>query len=148
MTVIILPFLPKGRPVPSFALRSRVAAYLTRRRVIGTRVEVVGPTYRRVSVQARVQSAERVNKESLRTRIIEALDRFFDPLIGGPDGTGWPFGRDVYRSEVLQIIDETAGVENVLSLQLLDENGKQQCGNLCIGPTGIVDAVEHEIEVV
>ena len=148
VTVIILPWLPKGRPVPSVALRRTVGAYLTRRRVIGTRVEVVGPTYRKVSVQARVQSADRVNKENLRTRISEALDRFFDPLVGGPDGTGWPFGRDVYRSEVLQLIDETAGVENVLSLQLRDENGKQQCGNLCVGPTGLVDAVEHEIEVV
>ena len=148
VTVIVLPWLPKGRPVPSVALRRTVAAYLMRRRVIGTRVEVVGPTYRKVSVQARVQSVDRVNKENLRTRIIEALDRFFDPLVGGPDGTGWPFGRDVYRSEVLQIIDETAGVENVLSLQLRDENGKLQCGNVCIGPTGLVDAVEHEIEVV
>lgn len=148
VTVIILPWLPKGRPMPSVALRRTVTAYLTRRRVIGTRVEVVGPTYRKVSVQARVQSADRVNKESLRTRIIEALDRFFDPLVGGPDGTGWPFGRDVYRSEVLQVIDETIGVENVLALQLRDENGKLQCGNVCIGPTGLVDAVEHEIEVV
>lgn len=148
VTVIVLPWLPKGRPAPSVALRRTVAAYLTQRRVIGTRVEVVGPTYRKVSVQARVQSADRVNKESLRTRIIEALDRFFDPLVGGPDGTGWPFGRDVYRSEVLQVIDETIGVENVLALQLRDENGKLQCGNVCIGPTGLVDAVEHEIEVV
>lgn len=148
VTVIILPWLPKGRPVPSVALRRTVAAYLTRRRVIGTRVEVVGPTYRKVSVQARVQSADRVNKESLQTRIIEALDRFFDPLAGGPEGTGWPFGRDVYRSEVLQVIDETIGVENVLALQLRDENGKLQCGNVCVGPTGLVDAVEHEIEVV
>ena len=148
VTVIILPSLPKGRPVPSVALRRTVAAYLTRRRVIGTRVEVVGPTYRKVSVQARVQSADRINKENLRTRIIEALDRFFDPLVGGPDGTGWPFGRDVYRSEVLQIIDETTGVENVLALQLRDENGRLQCGNVCIGPTGLVDAVEHEIEVI
>lgn len=146
--VIILPWLPKGRPMPSVALRRTVAAYLTQRRVIGTRVEVVGPTYRKVSVQARVQSADRVNKDSLRTRIIEALDRFFDPLVGGPEGTGWPFGRDVYRSEVLQVIDETIGVENVLALQLRDENGKLQCGNVCIGPTGLVDAVEHEIEVV
>lgn len=148
VTVIILPWLPKGRPVPSVALRRTVAAYLTRRRVIGTRVEVVGPTYRKVSVQARVQSADRVNKDNLRTRIIEALDRFFDPLVGGPDGTGWPFGRDVYRSEVLQVIDETIGVENVLALQLRDEKGRLQCGNVCVGPTGLVDAVEHEIEVV
>jgi len=111
-------------------------------------VEVVGPTYRKISVQARVQSSSGVNRDSLQERLIETIDRFFDPLAGGPEGTGWPFGRDVYRSEVLQIIDETPGVENVLSLELRAGDGRPQCGNICIGPTGLVDAREHEIEVV
>ena len=148
ITVIVLPSLPVGRPLPSLALRRTISAYLTRRRVIGTRVEVVGPTYRKISVQARVQSSSGVNRDSLQARLIETIDRFFDPLAGGPEGTGWPFGRDVYRSEVLQIIDETPGVENVLSLELRADDGRPQCGNICIGPTGLVDAGEHEIEVV
>jgi len=148
ITVIVLPSLPVGRPLPSSALRRTISAYLTRRRVIGTRVEVVGPTYRKISVKARVQSSSRVNRVSLQARIRETIDRFFDPLAGGPEGAGWPFGRDVYRSEVLQVIDETPGVENVLSLELRADDGKPQCGNICIGPTGLLDAGEHEIEVV
>jgi len=148
ITVIVLPSLPAGRPLPSLALRRTISAYLTRRRVIGTRVEVVGPTYRKISVQAQVQSSAGINRNTLQTRLIETIDRFFDPLAGGPDGNGWPFGRDVYRSEVLQILDETPGVENVLSLELRADDGRPQCGNICIGPTGLVDAGQHEIEVV
>lgn len=148
ITVLVLPRLPARRPMPSVALQQTVAAYLTRRRVIGTRVVVTGPTYREVSVRARVQARPRMDVAALRERLRQALDRFFDPLEGGPDGTGWPFGRDVYRSEVLQIIDETAGVENVISLELLGAGGEPQCGNLCIGPTGLVEAGQHEIEVV
>jgi len=148
ITVIVLPSLPVGRPLPSSALRRTISAYLTRRRVIGTRVEVVGPTYRKISVQAQVQSSAGINRNTLQARLIETIDRFFDPLVGGPDGNGWPFGRDVYRSEVLQIIDETPGVENVLSLELRADDGRPQCGNICIGPTGLVDAGQHEIEVV
>ena len=147
VTVIVLPSLPVGRPVPSIALRRTISAYLTRRRVIGTRVEVAGPTYRKISVQASVQSAPGINTVALQSTLTKNINRFFDPLVGGPNGTGWPFGRDVYRSEVLQIIDETPGVENVLALELRTGDGRPQCGNICIGPTGLVDAGEHEIEV-
>ena len=148
ITLIVLPELPATRPVPSPALRRAISAYLRPRRIVGTRVEVVGPVYRKVSVVARVQSATGINKRNLQTRLKQRIDSFFDPLSGGPDATGWPFGRDVYRSEVLQVIDETPGVENVLSLALITEDGRPQCNNLCIGPTGLVDSGEHEIEVV
>jgi hypothetical protein len=148
ITLIVLPELPVTRPVPSPALRQAISAYLRPRRIIGTRVEVVGPVYRKISVVARVQSAPGVNTANLQTRIKQRIDSFFDPLSGGPDGTGWPFGRDVYRSEVLQVIDETRGVENVLSLELVAEAGRPQCNNICIGPIGLVDSGEHEIEVV
>lgn len=148
ITLIVLPSLPVKRPVPSPALRRAISAYLRPRRIVGTRVEVVGPVYRKISVVARVQSVPGVNTTNLQTRLKQRIDSFFDPLSGGPDGTGWPFGRDVYRSEVLQVIDETPGVENVLSLELVTEDGRPQCNNICIGPTGLVDAGEHEIEVV
>lgn len=148
ITLIVLPELPAGRPVPSPALRRTISAYLRPRRVIGTRVEVVGPIYRKISVVARVQSTGGVNVANLQTRLKQRIDQFFDPLSGGPDGGGWPFGRDVYRSEVLQVIDETPGVENVLSLELVVEDGRPQCNNVCIGPTGLVDAGDHQIEVI
>jgi len=48
-------------------------------------------------VQASVQSLTGTNKSNLQQAIITALNTFLDPLVGGPDGTGWPFGRDVYR---------------------------------------------------
>ena len=48
------------------------------------------------------------------------LEKFFGVFEGGPDagGEGWPFGRDVYASEVYQVIEGTAGVDHVESLTL------------------------------
>jgi hypothetical protein len=148
ITVIILPYLPADRPTPSQALRQAVTAYLTSRRVIGTRVVVVGPHYREIAVRASVQACPGTNTADLQQRIGAALDRFFHPLKGGPDNDGWPLGRDVYRSEVLQVIDETPGVDYVLSLELIAEGSEPQCGNICLGPIGLVAAGQHEIEVV
>ncbi len=148
ITVIILPYLPADKPTPSRELLRTVAAYLARRRVIGTRLEVVGPTYLDVSIRAQVQSCNGTNKADIQKRIKERLNRFFHPLQGGPDGKGWPFGRDVYRSEVLQVMDETTGVDHVLSIELIPDGGTPQCGNICLGPIGLVAAGQHQIEVI
>ena len=147
ITLVVLPCLPLQRPAPSAALRRRVAAYVMRRRVIGTRLEVIGPTYTQVTVVASVCAFAGASPTALRARIDTALNRFFHPLTGGPAGQGWPFGRDVYRSEVLQVIDETPGVDHVLSLEIIADGGQPQCGNLCLGPAGLVAAGPHQIEI-
>ena len=147
ITVIILPYLPQGRPVPSAGLLRTVAGYLRRRRLVGTRVEVVGPKYLEVTIRARVQAKVGANKVSLQPTIVKALNDFLDPLVGGPDGTGWPFGRDVYRAEIMRVIDEVVGVDHVISMELVGEGCEPQCGNVCLGPTWLAAAGPHEITV-
>jgi hypothetical protein len=124
----------------------QVSSYLAAHRIVGTRVEVTGPRYTEVAVHARVSSQRTANAAELPARVGDALDEFFHPLRGGPDGRGWPFGRDVVRSEVLQVVDGVAGVDHVLELELVDSNGVS-CGNVCVGPLGLVAAGEHAIEV-
>jgi predicted phage baseplate assembly protein len=149
VTVLVLPFLPRRKPMPGAGTLRAVARYLARRRVIGTRVVVAGPTYLEVSVRATVRAFPGVSPAALRERVVAALDRFFHPLTGGPDGQGWPFGRDVYRSEVLQVLDEVPGVDHVLALEMAAGCGcgGAGCGNLCVGPLGLAASGRHEIQV-
>jgi len=147
IAVIVLPYLLQGRPVPTPGLLRAVTAYLRPRRVIGTRVAVVGPTYLEVAIQASVQSKAGINKANLQQAIVEGLNNFLDPLIGGPDGTGWPFGRDVYRSEIMKVIAGVAGVDFIVSLELIAEGCQPQCGNVCLGATWLVAAGAHQITV-
>jgi hypothetical protein len=130
-------------------LRDAVSAYLRRRRIIGSRIEVVGPTYRVVAVRAQVQSLAGISKTALQTRVVDVLNRFLHPLTGGPDGNGWPFGRDVYRTEMLQVIDQVPGVDYVVTLVLVADGCEcdPQCGNVCLAPTWLVVSGTHEIEV-
>lgn len=147
VTALVLPSLPLGRPTPSAGLVAAIARHLGRSRVIGTRVEVVGPTYATVVVRATVTAAADARVAVVEASIRERLAAFFDPLSGGPWGTGWPFGRDIHRAEVLAIIDGTVGVANVAELDLVDEHGCSSCGDLCVGPLGLVASGVHEIEV-
>jgi hypothetical protein len=159
VTIIVVPAQRRARPMPSRGLLDMVRRYLNRRRVLGTHVEVVGPNYLTVQVIGRVAARPGASPTRVRTDIITALDRFLHPLTGSPAATardtalvpregGWPFGRDVYRAEILQVIDGVAGVDYVLGLELSGDGGPGQCGNLCVGPTQLVVSGQHVIEVV
>ena len=108
---------------------------------------VVGPRYVEVTVRAVVQSQAGSRTDRVADAIRASLAAFLDPLVGGPNGVGWPFGRDVYRSEVLQQIDQVPGVDHVLSLDLLSPGGDVGCANVCVGPTALVASGPHDIEV-
>lgn len=146
VTVIVMPYLPENGPPPSQDLKDLVYDYLDRRRLIGTHVKITGPTYVEVAVQARVRAQTGVVKTELKQRVERVIDTFLDPLHGGPQRTGWPFGRDVYRSEVLQVIDETPGVDCVLSLMLV-ANRKDPAGNIPLAKTELTTAGSHQIEI-
>jgi len=60
---------------------------------------------------------------------------------------GWPFGRSVYRAEVLQVIRSVAGVDHVESLELSGDGAAPTCGNLCVGPLQLVAPGTHSITI-
>jgi predicted phage baseplate assembly protein len=147
VTVVIVPQLPMGRPVPSAGLLNAVSAYLARRHVIGTRIDVLGPDYLEVAAMAQVKAFPGQSKTAVRDAIVSALQKFLDPLSGGPDGKGWPLGRDVYTSEALDVIARVPGVDYVLSLQLVVPGSDAQCGNVCLPQLALTVSGIHQIEV-
>jgi hypothetical protein len=97
-----------------------VVNYLEPRRLLATRVQVVGPRLvpLRVRVTVRllpdapVKAAESAT-QAMQARVRDALTRYFDPLIGN-DGHGWPFGRSVNVSEMYRLLDTLPGVDFVV----------------------------------
>jgi hypothetical protein len=126
-----------------------VANYVNSRRIIGSRLKVVAPTYIEVAVQATIVALAGSSLAGVQQRVTDMINQFLDPLTGGLGGTGWPFGRDVYRAEIMQVIGGVAGVDYIATLAL-EVNGCQcdpQCGNVCVAPTWLVAAGQHTIEV-
>jgi hypothetical protein len=147
ITVVVVPRLPRGRPSPSAGLLRTVRRYLDRRRILCTRLVVVGPHYLEITVRATVRLLPSGDPARVGDEVRAALNRFLDPLLGGPAGLGWPFGRDVYRSEILQAIDRVPGVDHVLALSLVADDRDPQCDNVCVPPTWLVASGSHEIVV-
>ncbi|MEU6733967.1 putative baseplate assembly protein [Streptomyces physcomitrii] len=99
--------------VPGDALLERITRHLDERRLIGTRLAVGPPYYQGVTVVATVHAFRGVDTDRVRRQAHDALYRHLDPLTGGADGKGWPFGRPVQSGEVFAVLQRVPGVELV-----------------------------------
>ncbi|HML13963.1 MAG TPA: baseplate J/gp47 family protein [Xanthobacteraceae bacterium] len=148
VTVVILPDMPVAAPTPSPGLIAAVKAYLDRRRVICTRIEVAAPTYVVITVTANVAAVTGASAATVQSSIVAALDAFLNPLSGGPAQLGWPFGRSVYYAEILQLIANVPGVDHVNTMTLTADSGVPQCSDITLCPTFLVSSGAHQIAVV
>src|SRR5207302_1455178 len=76
------------------------------------------PRYRGVTVVARLRASQRAEPARLARTATTALYRYVHPISGGPDGTGWPFGRSVHVGEVYAVLQRVHGVEFVEEVRL------------------------------
>jgi predicted phage baseplate assembly protein len=124
----------EGIPPEQFALNprlhSQVLSYLDERRLLGVQVRCLEPNYVGVSVQTEVALEPEYNnyraQEEILFKLRVALYRFFNPLIGGPDGKGWPFGRPVYPSDIVTLFQQTPGVRYLGVVQLFEIRKQEQ----------------------
>jgi predicted phage baseplate assembly protein len=138
VTVVVIPFTPltgmEKPPEPSDEFKKIICDHLDAHRLLGTGLRVVGPIYVRVGVQVSLSANEGHDEASLRTAVAHGLDQFLDPVKGGEAGDGWPVGRPVYRSEVLDRIQKINGVDCVTEVVLSGDRGAvmDRDGNLML----------------
>jgi predicted phage baseplate assembly protein len=114
-------YIPPERLTLSADLKQGVEKYLDERRLIGTRLEVRSPQFIWVSIEAKIRLADRADPALVvetRKRAELELYRYLNPFVGGPAGTGWPFGRDLHVSELYALLQRVAGIEFVDELHI------------------------------
>ncbi len=128
--LVIVPKTASGIGLPpTYALRQQVFEFLAPRLLITTRVKVVPPDSTTVSIAVTVvrDATSRVQDEALANGVRSAVTEFFSPVSGGVDGTGWPFGRAVFRSELESVIEGLDGIDHIRQLLL---NGDENIGEV------------------
>jgi uncharacterized phage protein gp47/JayE len=147
--VIIMPQSRDPRPQPSLELRRRVRAFITARApaAVADRVTVSGPDYLPVGAQATIAPVDFDNAGQVFEAAAAVLTGFLNPLNGGPDGDGWPFGRDVYLSDVAAALEAVPGVDYVQTLNLLLD-GTPQGERVPVPPDRIVVAGDIRVTLV
>lgn len=115
--LLIVPLVPPGHPrtidtlQPAPELVEEVRLYLDERRLLATQLVVDGAAYIGVVIEANIVVQRHANAEQVRARVGERIREYLDPLLGGQEGTGWPFGRDLYLSEMQSVVQAVPGVE-------------------------------------
>lgn len=96
------------------ALRDQVLSYLDERRILGVQVQLQEAEFVGVSVQTEVALEPAYNNPLARQEILlnmrVALYKYLNPLTGGIDGKGWSFGRPVYTSDIVALLQKIPGV--------------------------------------
>ena len=117
VTVVILPDSPEARPYPSLELKRRVRDYLEAHcaATLAHRqhLHVEGPSYAEIGVLADVFAISIDTATEAERRVKAALEAFFHPLTGGPEGEGWEFGRHVTASDICALLEPIEGVDHV-----------------------------------
>ncbi|HEV2779747.1 MAG TPA: putative baseplate assembly protein [Actinophytocola sp.] len=138
--------------VPGQETLERISERLDEVRLIGTRVLVSPPKYRGVTVVARVIARPRLDKARVRADALEALYKHLNPISGGPDGKGWPFGRPVQAGDVYALLQRVRGVELVEDVRLFGANpvtGErgEEAQRVDVEPHSLIFSYEHHVRV-
>ncbi|MFC5730662.1 MULTISPECIES: putative baseplate assembly protein [Nocardioides] len=99
--------------VPTTETLQAVTSFIDTRRTVGARVVVEPPFYQGVTVVTTLVALARTSSVELERAARIALNRYFDPLTGGIEGRGWPFGRPVQAGEVYAVLQQLSGTELV-----------------------------------
>jgi predicted phage baseplate assembly protein len=166
--VLIVPALNEAIEVPRPAdLRvpdrtvAEVRDYLDERRLLTTQVEIGEPDYLFVSTEIRLVADPRADEDQVTRRVRSALNRFVNPLWGGPNGEGWPFRRTLTLADLYAQVGEVRGVAFLLDAKIfvsklvdLEQNvfgSDEMVSNaegVRVGEHQILATREHRIRVV
>lgn len=149
VTVLVVPeSIPENflsEPKASSGFLKTVCNHLDKHRLITTQIQVDNPKYVKVSVDATLKPEKGYDDKLLNNNANEALINFLNPFTGY-DGNGWPFGRDVFISEIYEVLDNVSGVDCVFKVKI---DGKKEFNGekLVIDENELVYSGEHHISI-
>lgn len=111
--VVIVPAAAQPGCSPSVDLLAQVAAYLQARCTPGVALQVIGPTWIATDIEVHVASTTIENSDATLAAVRDAIVRFLDPVTGGDDGRGWPFGRRPRVSDLAACTAAVPGVDHL-----------------------------------
>jgi hypothetical protein len=134
-------------------VREDVQSYLDERRLLATRLEITSPEYFPVVVEARIKVAAGSDPRRVVADVESLLYSYINPVCGGADGRGWPFGRSLSLSDVYAVIQGAVNVDYIEEVKLIPvdiETGERREAEtrISIPARGLLCSHQHEIMVV
>ncbi|MDG3548140.1 putative baseplate assembly protein [Methanobacterium formicicum] len=148
VVVVVVPESTLNKPQPSENFLKTVKDHLNEHRLITTDIQVKAPEYVGISVNALLDIKKGYNSENVQKKVENTLNSFINPLNGGFDGKGWPFGHNVLKSEIYSHLIDIDGVNYILKLSIESREYAYKEDKIEIPEYALVFSKKHEIEVV
>jgi predicted phage baseplate assembly protein len=161
VTVFVVPYAPRvqidgmvapdafvAAPQPDPGALQAAQQRLNSGRLIGSEIYVVGPVYRPVWLALTV-AVDSALSADLRQQILTGLQTFLDPLVGGSEEEGWPFGDPLRPSALLEVaqgIVGEAGTVQSVGVRIDGMAAAQSCGDVAINPYELVRLVHVDLQ--
>ncbi len=131
------------------ALRASVARHVDDCRLLTVRINIREPEYIWTAVELIIAPGPNTDPERVRADVEQQLYRFLNPIVGGPSADGWPFGRDLYPSDIYACLQGVRGIEYIESLKLyiVRSNGDHDevNGRVAVPLHGLIASAEHRV---
>jgi len=119
-----------------------LTAYLNERRLLTTRLDIRPPAYYWVSARVRLRATPGTAPAAVEADVLDRLYRFLNPLTGGPEGSGWPFGRSLFASDIYQCLQ---GIPNVQFIRGIEMYAARPGGEAQGDPLEVLEVVAHGV---
>ena len=138
----------EGPPYPDQGSLDAVSRYLSEN-VAPAGIEVVAaaPQFHRIGVRASLTFAATADKSNVIRQTLSELDKFFDPIYGGEQEQGWPFGGVVYNNAVVRrLLERVDKLEAVSTLNLMiDSETLPACSDYTLPANTLLWPDTHEL---
>ena len=144
----------RREPIPlTDDLKNSVLENLQRRSIPGLRISIEEVEITRVKLGVVLVVPTHL-ADSFRKAIVnqaeDVLHYYLNPYTGGPEGKGWPFGKQLHVSEIYQILQHIPGVEYVkdVSFKVSKSDGTFRAADLPLSPReGVICSADHDVRV-
>jgi predicted phage baseplate assembly protein len=138
-----------GPPLPSEEELLAVARHVSEHMPTGIEVVASAPHFHAVTVEVAFVGRARIDAAAAVVAVKDELDRYFDPLHGGEDGLGWPFGGTIVYSALLRRLLSIGDVVGIERLTLtVDGRRVASCEDCALEPHALLWPGGHEVVLV
>jgi hypothetical protein len=120
ISLVVLPDNKQVKEDQIPQLCTQLKDWLNGRKLLTTRLHVVQPNYVKVNVNADLYLEDGADSNKVQENAQAEIITCFDPVRSETywDGKGWPFGRNVYVSELYALLDKVSKVDYVSKVEL------------------------------
>ncbi len=150
---VLPPMTPRmgGAPRPTAGLLRDLYEYIDARKLLGTELYVLSPQFIPLAIAVSIKVLDPTVVTETRNAVSRALLEYLWALSpGGPNGNGWPLGRDVEPGELKAVAARVSGVLSVGKLHLFyqeSRNGRwHKSAQLALDSYQLPEVMEVSVE--